>query len=162
MDLRNVDQFKKHLLNTNTKIVIDVSWVDTIEMLSCFNNLGVRLGEKELFGCLMPHEEVLTLGTPFDMEVGFLYCVNETTTKLIRDHIDNVESFWDWKQRVLVPSEGEVEGEDLVGVLLVYDDHETYIYNKMKSKDIFPKYKTNANLLSSCVRSLCRSGKFIT
>jgi homospermidine synthase len=104
----------------------------------------VKLGKKEFYGCLMPHEEVITLGNLFDMEVGFIYRVNEYTTELIRNNLDNVDELWDWKQKVIEPLEGEVEGEDLVGVLLVYKDHEKYMYNSMKTNEIFPQYKTNA------------------
>jgi homospermidine synthase len=104
----------------------------------------VKLGKKEFYGCLMPHEEVMTLGNLFDMEVGFIYRVNEYTTELIRNNLDNVDELWDWKQKVIDPLEGEVEGEDLVGVLLVYKDHEKYMYNSMKTNEIFPQYKTNA------------------
>lgn len=104
----------------------------------------VKLGEKEFYGCLMPHEEVLTLGEIYDFEIGFIYRVNEYTTELIRKNLDNVDDLWDWKQKLIDPSDGEVEGEDLVGVLLVYSDKEIYMYNSMKSSDIFPKYKTSA------------------
>lgn len=277
LDLKDVNQFREHLIQTKTKIVIDVSWADTIEMLSCCNDLGVlyinsalentqvdedeslygfplteryirfeakknqftnttaivcsgmnpgvvqwmaiklmngnpdqkpiacyiveydnsffadkkiiepytiyaswsvecfldeailsfpmfvnhhlphylyeevyaleykvRLDEKQFYGCLMPHEEVITLGELFDMEIGFIYRVNEYTTELIRNNLGNVDDLWHWNQKIIDPAEGEVEGEDLVGVLLVYNDHEKYIYNTMKSSDIFPKYATNA------------------
>lgn len=92
----------------------------------------------------MPHEEVITLGALFDMQVGFIYRVNEYTTNIIRDHLDNVDVLWDWQQQLIEPTAGEVEGEDLVGVLLVYEDHEWFMYNTMKSSDIYPTYKTNA------------------
>jgi homospermidine synthase len=277
LDLRNVGLFKKYLQKTNTSIVIDVSWADTTEMLSCCNELGigyvnsalentlvdedeslygfplterylrfeekkptfkntkaivcsgmnpgvvqwmalklmrknpqqkpkacyivendtsfftnknlikpktiysswsvecfldeailsypmfsqhrelsylyedvyaleykVKLGRKEFYGCLMPHEEVITLGKLFDMEVGFIYRVNDYTTKLIRSNLSSVDDLWNWKQELIDPLKGEVSGEDLVGVLLVYKDHEKYMYNVMKSNRIFPKYKTSA------------------
>jgi hypothetical protein len=97
----------------------------------------VRLGDKEFYGCLMPHEEVITLEKLFDMQVGFIYRVNEHTTKLIRNNPDHVDDLWDWNQTILDPAYGEVEGEDLVGVLLVYKDHEKYMYNVMKSNEVF-------------------------
>ncbi len=34
--------------------------------------------------------------------------------------------------------------KDLVGVLLVYEHNETYMYNVMNSSQVFQKYKTNA------------------
>jgi saccharopine dehydrogenase-like NADP-dependent oxidoreductase len=277
MDLRNLQDFKQHLIETDTKLVIDVSWADTLEMLGCCNELGipyvnsalentavdedptlygfplteryerfeerkaqftniraiigsgmnpgvvqwmaikllqenpdqtplacyivehdssffadtkraqpetiytswsvecfldeailsypmfvrhrlpmylyeevysaeyeVRLGNKQFQGCLMPHEEVLTLGKLRDWEVGFIYRVNEFTTELIRSHLNNTDELWDWKQQVIEPSFGEVEGEDLVGVLFVYEEEERYLYNVMSSRDIYPIYRTNA------------------
>jgi homospermidine synthase len=277
MDLNVVSQFYNHLKTTNTKIVIDVSWADTIEMLKCCNELGVhyintalentmvdedeslygfplteryqrfedckgaftntkaiigsgmnpgvvqwmaiklmketpedrplacyiiehdnsfftnkeiiepktiytswsvecfldeailsypmfvrhhlehylyedvyaleykvKLGNKEFYGCLMPHEEVISLGKLYDMEIGFIYRVNEYTTELIQNNLSDVDKLWDWKQRVIDPSVGDVEGEDLVGVLLVYNDYEKYIFNSMKSSEIFPEYSSNA------------------
>jgi homospermidine synthase len=277
LDLKDVSNFKKHLEKTKTKIVIDVSWADTIEMLNCCNELGVyylnsalentevdenedlygfplteryikfeeskknftnlkaiicsgmnpgvvqwmalklmnenpdkeplacyivehddsffedkslikpntiytswsvecfldeailsypmfaqhhlqhyyyedvyamefkvRLGEKEFYGCLMPHEEVITLGELFDMQVGFIYRVNEYTTELIRNHLTDVDELWNFQQQVIDPEVGKVEGEDLVGVLLVYEDMEKFMYNVMKSSEIYPKFKTNA------------------
>lgn len=104
----------------------------------------VRFGEKEFYGCLMPHEEVITLGQLFDMQIGFIYRVNEYTTEIIRNHLDNVDVLWDWNQQVIEPTVGDVKGEDLVGVLLVYEDHEIFIYNVMKSSEIFQKFKVNA------------------
>ncbi|MDG4657267.1 S-adenosylmethionine decarboxylase related protein [Ectobacillus antri] len=104
----------------------------------------VKLGKREFYGCLMPHEEVLTLGKSYDMEIGFIYRVNEHTTELIRNNLSDTDKLWDWNQQVIDPSEGEVEGDDLVGVLLVYENHERYMYNSMKSSEIFQTYKTNA------------------
>jgi homospermidine synthase len=104
----------------------------------------VRLGEKEFFGCLMPHEEVMTLGELFEMQIGFIYRVNEHTTELIRNNLANVDDLWNWNQQLTDPETGEIEGEDLVGVLLVYEDTEKFIYNVMKSSEIYPKFKTNA------------------
>jgi homospermidine synthase len=277
LDLKNISHFQEHLKKTKTKIVIDVSWADTIEMLNCCNELGVlyvnsalentkvdedeslygfplteryirfeddkenftnikaivnsgmnpgvvqwmalklmkenpdkkplscyivehdnsffadktliepktiytswsaecfldeailsypmfvqhylqhyfyeevyamefkvRLGEKEFYGCLMPHEEVITLGKLFDMQVGFIYRVNEHTTELIRNNLENVDDLWNWNKQLLDPEAGEIEGEDLVGVLLVYEDMEKFMYNVMKSSEIYPKFKTNA------------------
>jgi homospermidine synthase len=104
----------------------------------------VKVGNIEFHGCLMPHEEVITLGKLYDMEIGFIYRVNEYTTKLIQNNLSDVDKLWEWNQRVIDPSFGDVEGEDLVGVLLVFNDHEKYIYNTMKSSEIYPEFKTNA------------------
>lgn len=104
----------------------------------------VTLGEKEFYGCLMPHEEVLSLGSLYDMECGFIYKVNDHTTKIIRDNIDNLDDLWDAPMKVLDPLEYPLKGEDLVGVLLVYDDKEIYMYNVLSNKEVFDKYKVNA------------------
>jgi homospermidine synthase len=104
----------------------------------------IRLGDKQFHGCLMPHEEILTLGNLKNWEAGFVYCVSDYTTALIRDHLDNVDELWEWDQHIVEPSFGEVYGEDLVGVLLVYENEEKYLYNVMSSSEVYPVYKTNA------------------
>lgn len=104
----------------------------------------VRLGDKEFYGCLMPHEEVLILGKTFEMEVGFLYRINEYTTDIIRKNLENVDDLWNWNRKVFNPADDKIAGEDLVGVLLVYENSETYMYNVMNSSEVFKKYKTNA------------------
>src|SRR5690554_1478457 len=40
-DLGNLREFRQHLVNTKTTIVIDVSWADTLEMLQICNEYGV-------------------------------------------------------------------------------------------------------------------------
>ncbi|MEH7014236.1 S-adenosylmethionine decarboxylase related protein [Neobacillus niacini] len=104
----------------------------------------VTVGKKKFYGCLMPHEEVYTLGKMFDMECGFLYKVNDHTTKIIREHLDDSDVLWDFEMKVLDPLEAPLIGEDLVGVLLVYQDKERYMYNVMSNETIFSQYKTNA------------------
>jgi homospermidine synthase len=104
----------------------------------------VTLGNKQFYGCLMPHEEVYTIGKMFDMESGFLYKVNDHTTKIIRDHLDNTDDLWDFEMEVLDPLVAPLTGEDLVGVLLVYQDKERYMYNVLDNERIFAQYKTNA------------------
>ncbi|WP_419887439.1 S-adenosylmethionine decarboxylase related protein [Neobacillus niacini] len=104
----------------------------------------VTLGKKVFHGCLMPHEEVYTLGKQFDMESGFLYKVNDHTTKIIREHLDDSDVLWDFEMKVLNPLDAPLTGEDLVGVLLVYPDKERYIYNVLDNESIFTQYKTNA------------------
>lgn len=104
----------------------------------------VTLGKKEFYGCLMPHEEVYTLGSLFDFESGFIYKVNDHTTNLMRDHLDDVDAIWDLPLNVLDPSVQPLTGEDLVGVLLVFDDKEVYMYNVQSNKEIYEKFQTNA------------------
>lgn len=104
----------------------------------------VTLGKKTFYGCLMPHEEVYTLGKLYDMESGFLYKINDHTTKIIRDHLNDSDVLWDFEMKVLDPQEASLTGEDLVGVLLVYPDKERYMYNVMDNESIFAQYKTNA------------------
>jgi len=104
----------------------------------------VTLGNKQFFGSLMPHEEVYTLCKLYDMEGGFLYKVNDHTTQLIRRNLDNVDKLWDFEMKVLDPQEADLDGEDLVGVLLVYPDKERFMYNVLSNKTTFSKFKTNA------------------
>lgn len=104
----------------------------------------VKLGSREFYGCLTPREEVFTLGKLYDMEIGFIYRVNEYTTELIQNNLSDVHKLWDWNQKIIDPSDGVVEGENLVGVLLVYNDHEKYVYHSTKSSEIFSEYQTNA------------------
>ncbi|MCM3789336.1 saccharopine dehydrogenase NADP-binding domain-containing protein [Domibacillus indicus] len=104
----------------------------------------VTLGNKQFHGCLMPHEEVYTLGKLFNMESGFLYKVNDHTTELIRSNLDDVDKLWEHDMKVLDPLEATLKGKDLVGVLLVYKDRERYMYNVLSNKTISSKYKTNA------------------
>ncbi|MCM3631252.1 saccharopine dehydrogenase NADP-binding domain-containing protein [Paenibacillus glycanilyticus] len=104
----------------------------------------VALGGKQFYGCLMPHEEVITLGVAFNMECGFIYRVNEYTTEVIKANLTNANDLWNWKHQVLDPLDGELNGSDLVGVLLVYKDKERYMYNVMSNKEVFAEYKTNA------------------
>ncbi|NIK69049.1 saccharopine dehydrogenase NADP-binding domain-containing protein [Paenibacillus sp. BK033] len=104
----------------------------------------VSLGGKQFYGCLMPHEEVITLGKAFDMELGFIYRVNDHTTDTIKANLANANDLWNWKHQVLDPLDGELTGSDLVGVLLVYKDKERYMYNVMSNKEVFDEYRTNA------------------
>ena len=104
----------------------------------------VTLGDKQFYGCLMPHEEVLTLGKQFDFECGFLYKINDHTTELIRSNIDELDKLWSLEKKVLDPLESPLIGEDLIGVLLVYEDKECFIYNIGNNNEILKKFKTNA------------------
>ncbi|MDM5340496.1 saccharopine dehydrogenase NADP-binding domain-containing protein [Fictibacillus enclensis] len=104
----------------------------------------VSLGRKQFYGCLMPHEEVYTLCQLYEMEGGFLYQVNDHTTKLIRSQMDDLNQLWDHEMQVLDPLGAPLAGEDLIGVLLVYKDKERYMYNVLSNEDIFSQYKTNA------------------
>ncbi|MDR3597507.1 S-adenosylmethionine decarboxylase [Clostridium sp.] len=107
----------------------------------------VVLGEKNFYGCLMPHEEAITLGKMYDMETGFIYKINDHTTNLITDNLDNVDDLWSKPMSVLNPEVSPLKGEDLVGILLVYDDKELYMYNSLNNSKTYEKYKTNATYL---------------
>ncbi|WP_163102575.1 S-adenosylmethionine decarboxylase related protein [Peribacillus alkalitolerans] len=107
----------------------------------------VKLGDIEFYGCLMPHEEVLSLGTMYDMETGFIYQVNDYTTKIIRDNLENADDLWEWEFEVFDPSVAEIVGEDLVGILLVYNDKERFMYNVMDNQFAFQKHGINATYL---------------
>ncbi|HLO02681.1 MAG TPA: saccharopine dehydrogenase NADP-binding domain-containing protein [Symbiobacteriaceae bacterium] len=104
----------------------------------------VRLGSIEFEGCLMPHEEILSLCTLFDMEGGFLYRVNEHTTRLIQAHLANLDAVWQLPKQVLDPSRDNLTGRDLVGVLLVYADKETFMYNVMTNQAVHERFGVSA------------------
>jgi homospermidine synthase len=104
----------------------------------------VTLGPKVFYGCLMPHEEVYTLCQLFDFESGFIYKVNDHTTDVIRENLGNVDDIWKFNLKVLNPAESPLDGEDLIGVLLVFKDKEVYMYNTLSNKAIFDQYQTNA------------------
>lgn len=104
----------------------------------------VSLGNKQFYGCLMPHEEVVSLGQTYDMETGFIYRVNAYTTDVIRATLGNADDLWNWNHKVLNPVDAELDGEDLVGVLLVYKDKEHFMYNVMTNKSVFSQFNTNA------------------
>lgn len=104
----------------------------------------VRLGRKEFYGCLMPHEEVFTLCRLYDMEGGFLYRINEHSTRLIRRHLEMLDDLWDCEMEVLDPAESSLEGGDLVGVLLVFEDRELYMYNFQQNRVIAARFGVNA------------------
>ncbi|MHB8125022.1 MAG: S-adenosylmethionine decarboxylase related protein [Desulfitobacteriaceae bacterium] len=108
------------------------------------NEFKVSLGERNFNGCLMAHEEAITLGKLFDMETGFIYKINDHTSELIRANLDHIDDLWQWDMEVLDPAIEELDGEDLVGVLLVYEDQEKFMYNVLSNKDVFNKYKVNA------------------
>lgn len=99
----------------------------------------------------MPHEEAITLGKMYDMETGFIYKINDHTTNLITDNLDNVDDLWNKPMSVLNPEVSPLKGEDLVGILLVYDDKELYMYNSLNNKKTYEKYKTNATYLQVAV-----------
>ncbi|GEM_PF-445833 len=107
----------------------------------------VTLNDKIFYGCLMPHEEALTLGKMYNIETGFIYKINDHTTNIIKANLDDVDELWNKPMQVLTPDIAPLNGKDLVGVLLVYDDRETFMYNNLDNKETYKKYKTNATYL---------------
>ncbi|WP_458414808.1 S-adenosylmethionine decarboxylase related protein [Schinkia sp. CFF1] len=107
----------------------------------------VTLGDIQFYGCLMPHEEVLSLGTLYNMETGFIYKVNDYTTQSIIENLDVADELWNWDFKVLDPKEAELEGQDMVGVLLVYEDKERFIYNVMDNDSTNKRFGINGTYL---------------
>lgn len=105
----------------------------------------VTLGNKQFYGYLVPHEEVLTLGELYNCEIGFIYRINDYTTEIIKNYVEkgNANELLQWNKKIIDPVDGVVLGEDTIGVLVVFDDKEVYMYNSMNSTEIFEKYKTN-------------------
>lgn len=104
----------------------------------------VTLGNIQFHGCLMPHEEVISLGQWFNGEVGFLYRINDHTTNIVRSNLRNADTLWSHPRKMLLPDQNELAGADLVGVLLVYNDKERFMYNMLNSSAIYERYHTNA------------------
>ncbi|UVI30830.1 S-adenosylmethionine decarboxylase related protein [Paenibacillus spongiae] len=107
----------------------------------------VKLGAHLFHGCLMPHEEALTLSRLLGVESGFLYKVSNPVTAILRQHREDSDELWSWKHQLLDPNDAPLDGADLVGVLLVYPDKERYMYNVMRSDEVAPVYGTNATYL---------------
>ena len=107
----------------------------------------VTLGDIQFYGCLMAHEEVVSLGNMYDLELGFIYKVNDYTTQTIRDNLGQSDDMWNWEFEVFNPAKAELEGEDLVGILLVYKDKERFMYNVMDNQFAYKKYGINATYL---------------
>jgi len=107
----------------------------------------VKLGELSFTGCLMAHEETIALADDYEVETAFIYRVNDYTTGQIQSHLDNTDVLWEYDQKLLHPEDGELTGSDLVGVLLVYDDCERYMYNVISNSEAYAKYRTNATYL---------------
>ncbi len=118
----------------------------------------VSLGDKIFSGYLVPHEEVISLGSVYDFESGFIYRVNEHTTNLIKKNIDDLDVLWEKPMELLDPSKYILQGDDLVGVLLVYNDKEVYMYNTCNNEKAYDEYGINATYLqvaSGVYASLC-------
>lgn len=107
----------------------------------------VRLGAREFAGCLVPHEEVLSLGRHFDFEIGFLYKVNDHTTAVLRRHLRAPARLQQLPRVVLDPDRYELTGHDLVGVVLVYPDREEYLFNLMENGEACAQYGVGATYL---------------
>ncbi|MEC1178651.1 S-adenosylmethionine decarboxylase related protein [Metasolibacillus meyeri] len=107
-------------------------------------NFQVSLGDIQFTGCLVPHEEVLSLGKLYDIELGFIYKFCDYTSEFIKYMVSEKSDFSKINCKVIDPMDAEVEGSDLVGVLLVYKDRERYMYNVTTNKEAFSKYQVSA------------------
>ncbi|MDN4523964.1 S-adenosylmethionine decarboxylase related protein [Fictibacillus fluitans] len=70
-DLKDTIMFKKHLVSTKTNIVIDLSWADTVEMLTCCNELGVKYVNSALENSFIDDNEDLYEGFPLIERIKF-------------------------------------------------------------------------------------------
>lgn len=61
-DLKDTAQFTSHLIKTQTSIVIDLSWADTIEMIHCCDQLGVSYVNTALENTMIDENEELYEG----------------------------------------------------------------------------------------------------
>lgn len=104
----------------------------------------VRLGEIAFEGALMPHEEILSMCSLFDMEGGFLYRVNAHTTQLLERYRDQPDAAWELPKVLLDPNRQPLAGQDLVGVLLVYPEKERFMYVVLSNEETFARYGVSA------------------
>ena len=102
------------------------------------------LGDKQFHGCLLPNEAVYFLCKQFNMEGGYLYKVNDHTKSLIRENLNHPDKIWKLNREVLDPLQSPLDGENLVGVLLVYPDKERFMYHVLSNEVLMERYKTNA------------------
>ncbi|HLN61605.1 MAG TPA: saccharopine dehydrogenase NADP-binding domain-containing protein [Symbiobacteriaceae bacterium] len=63
-NLANLPRFREHLRQTQTTIVIDVSWADTLEMLRCCNGLGIAYVNTALENRIVDEHEETYKGFP--------------------------------------------------------------------------------------------------
>lgn len=61
-NLKDTAQFTNHLIKTQTSIVIDLSWADTIEMIHCCDQLGVSYVNTALENTMIDENEELYEG----------------------------------------------------------------------------------------------------
>lgn len=61
-DLKDTGKFIEHLKSTQTTIVIDVSWADTVDMLNCCDKLGVKYINTALENTMIDENEELYKG----------------------------------------------------------------------------------------------------
>lgn len=61
-DLKDTTNFIEHLKNSNTSVVIDISWADTIEMLQCCDQLGIKYLNTALENTMVDENEDLYEG----------------------------------------------------------------------------------------------------
>ncbi|MEH7095647.1 S-adenosylmethionine decarboxylase related protein [Neobacillus vireti] len=99
------------------------------------------LGDKQFHGCLMPNEAVYFLCKQFDLEGGFLYKGTDHAKSLFRGNV-NYKGTLD--KNIVAPLPSSLDGENLVGVLLVYPDKERYMYHVLANEVVMEHYKTNA------------------
>ncbi|GFN31550.1 S-adenosylmethionine decarboxylase related protein [Paenibacillus xylaniclasticus] len=104
----------------------------------------VKLGELSFTGCLMAHEETITLADDYHVESAFIYRVNDYTTEQIQRNLNHIDNLLKYDQKQLHPEDGELTGADLIGVLLVYEDDERFMYNVLSNNEAYTKFKTNA------------------
>ncbi|MBT2658056.1 S-adenosylmethionine decarboxylase related protein [Bacillus sp. ISL-18] len=109
-------------------------------------DLGFRatLGDKQFHGCLLPNEAVYFLCKQYDMEGGYLYKVNDHTTSLIRENVNHPDKIGKLDKTILAPLLSPLDGENLVGVLLIYPDKERYMYHGLSNEGSMERFNTNA------------------
>jgi hypothetical protein len=115
---------------------------------------AARCGRDEVAAMIVPHEEVVTIGTRFPtVECAFFYAIPETAAAALRRHRRREPE--QWRTRKLYPPyEAQLVGHDRVGVLLCSRSYgELWIGFDTQIAEGTP-YGTNATLLQAAAGML--------
>lgn len=85
-----------------------------------------------------------------------MYKVNNNNTKLISKNLNDVVKLWDFDMKVLDPRDAVLDGENVVGVSMVYSGKERDVCNVLSNKTIFSnKNATYFYFICGVYASLC-------
>lgn len=106
-----------------------------------------RCGGELIEGMLVPHEEVVTIGSRFpELEVAFIYRILPTAHRALLAHPNRCPQDWT-TINLYPPTTYALNGEDRVGVLLCSRTHGEYWIGFRNTVAEGLRYGTNATLL---------------